>query len=64
MNWITVAWPMLAAACLTLGLIELRIGVGPRPRAPRLLFALSAFAVAAIAEKIALAALKGDKTLV
>jgi len=49
MNWITVTWPMVAAACLTLGLIELRIGVGQRPRAPRFLFALSAFAVAAIA---------------
>jgi hypothetical protein len=49
MNWITVTWPMVAAACLMLGLIELRIGVGQRPRAPRLLFALSAFAVAAIA---------------
>jgi two-component system, LuxR family, sensor kinase FixL len=49
MNWTTVTWPMVAAACLTLGLIELRIGVGQRPRAPRLLFALSAFAVAAIA---------------
>ena len=49
MNWITITWPMVAAACLTLGLIELRIGLGQHPRAPRLLFALSAFAVAAIA---------------
>ena len=48
MNWITVSWPMVAAACLTLGLIELRIGFAEPPRAPRLLFALSAFTVACI----------------
>jgi hypothetical protein len=59
MNWITVTWPMVAAACLTLGLIELRIGIGQRPRAPRLLFALSAFAVAAIAG-LELALLRAD----
>jgi len=59
MNWITVTWPMVAAACLTLGLIELRIGVGQRPQAPRLLFALSAFAVAAIAG-LELALLQAD----
>ncbi len=39
---------MVAGACLTLGLIELRIGIAQPPRAARLLFALSAFAVAAI----------------
>jgi two-component system, LuxR family, sensor kinase FixL len=49
MNWITVAWPMVAGACLTLGLIQLRVGLGQTPRAPRLLFALSAFAVANVA---------------
>ena len=49
MNWLTIAWPMVAAACLTLGLIELRIGLTQPPRAARLLFALSAFAVAGIA---------------
>ncbi|HEY5310104.1 MAG TPA: hypothetical protein VIK97_16445, partial [Casimicrobiaceae bacterium] len=59
MNWITVTWPMVAAACLTLGLIELHIGVGQRPRAPRLLLALSAFAVAAIAG-LELALLRAD----
>ena len=49
MNWITVTWPMVAAACLTLGLIELRIGLTQQPpRAARLLFALSAFAVACL----------------
>ena len=47
MNWITVSWPMVAAACLTLGLIELRIGLAQRhQRAARLLFALSACAMA------------------
>jgi hypothetical protein len=40
---------MVAATCLTLGSIELSIGLRQPPRAPRLLFALSAFAVAAIA---------------
>ena len=49
MNWINVTWPMVAAACLTLGLIELRVGIAQPPRAARLLFALSAFAVACIA---------------
>ena len=49
MNWITITWPMVAAACLTLGLIELRIGLGQRPRAARLLFALSACAMAVAA---------------
>ena len=49
MNWMTIAWPMVAAACLTLGLIELSIGLWQRPRAPRLLFALSAFTVACVA---------------
>jgi PAS domain-containing protein len=48
MNWITVTWPMVAATCLTLGLIELRIGLAQPPRAARLLFALSAFTVACV----------------
>jgi two-component system, LuxR family, sensor kinase FixL len=47
MNWITVVWPMVAAANLTLGLIELRIAVAQPPRGARLLLALSAFAMAA-----------------
>jgi two-component system sensor kinase FixL len=49
MNWMTITWPMVAAACLTLGLIELSIGLSRRPRAPRLLFAVSAFTVACVA---------------
>ena len=49
MNWMTITWPMVAAACLTLGLIELSIGLSQRPRAPRLLFAVSAFTVACVA---------------
>lgn len=48
MNWITLTWPMVAGACLTLGLIELRIGIAQPPRAARLLFALSAFTVTAV----------------
>jgi two-component system, LuxR family, sensor kinase FixL len=46
MNWITVCWPMVAAGSLTLGLIELRIGIAHRSLA-RLVFSLSAFVMAA-----------------
>ena len=50
MNWITITWPMVAAACLTLGLVELGIGlVQKHLRAARLLFSLGAFAMAASA---------------
>jgi signal transduction histidine kinase len=49
MSWIAIAWPMVSAACLTLGLIELRLGLAQPPRAARLLFALSALAMAASA---------------
>jgi hypothetical protein len=48
MNWITIAWPMVAAACLTVGLINLGIGLAHPPRAARLLFSLNAFAVASL----------------
>jgi two-component system, LuxR family, sensor kinase FixL len=48
MNWITVSWPMIGAAILTLGLIELRIGLAQPPRAARLLFSLSAFSMAVV----------------
>lgn len=47
MNWMTITWPMVAAICLALGLIELRIGLGKPVDAARLLFSLSAFATAA-----------------
>jgi two-component system, LuxR family, sensor kinase FixL len=46
MNWITIAWPMLAAVCLTLGLLNLTVGLAVPPRAARLLLALNSFAVA------------------
>jgi two-component system, LuxR family, sensor kinase FixL len=50
MNWVTISWPMVAAACLTLGMIELRVGIAQQSqRAARLLFALSACAMAAAA---------------
>ena len=48
MNWITVAWPMVAAACLTLGLMELRIGLSRPVDAARLAFSVSAFATATV----------------
>jgi two-component system, LuxR family, sensor kinase FixL len=48
MTWIDFLWPMVTGACLTLALINLRLGfAGPR-RAAHLCFALSAFAVAFI----------------
>jgi GNAT superfamily N-acetyltransferase len=46
MNWITITWPLVAGAILTLGLIELCIGVAHPPRAARFMFSLSAFAMA------------------
>lgn len=48
MNWITVTWPMVAAACMTLGLIELRIGLTRPVDRARLLFSASAFAAATV----------------
>jgi PAS domain S-box-containing protein len=48
MNWMTITWPMVAAACLTLALVHLRIAFGDGRRAPHLYFSLAALAVAAI----------------
>ena len=48
MNWMTVAWPMVTAACLTLALINLRIAFGDVRRAPHVFFTISALSVAAI----------------
>ena len=48
MNWMTVAWPMVTATCLTLALINLRIAMGDGRRAPHLFFSLGAIAVAAV----------------
>jgi two-component system, LuxR family, sensor kinase FixL len=46
MNWITISWLLVAGAILTLGLIELCIGLAHPPRTARLMFSLSAFAMA------------------
>src|ERR1700741_3372594 len=48
MNWITFLWPMIIGACVTLGLISLRIALNEGRRAPHLFFSFIAFAVAAI----------------
>jgi signal transduction histidine kinase len=48
MTWITVVWPMVAAVCLTLGGINLRIGFSRPVDWARLLFALSAFFTAMV----------------
>jgi two-component system, LuxR family, sensor kinase FixL len=47
MTWITITWPMVAAASLTLGLIELRIGLAEPRTLARLLFSLGALLMAA-----------------
>ncbi|HRD88538.1 MAG TPA: ATP-binding protein [Accumulibacter sp.] len=62
MNWITIVWPMVASACLTLGLIELRIALTRPLDGARLLFSLSAFAAAA-ACGLELAMMRADNTL-
>lgn len=46
MSWIDFTWPMLTGACVTLGLIHLRIGLRRTPGAGHLLFALNALVVA------------------
>jgi two-component system, LuxR family, sensor kinase FixL len=48
MNWINFLWPMVTGTCLTLALINLRLGLGGPMRAAHLLFSLNAFAVAFI----------------
>jgi two-component system sensor kinase FixL len=47
MTWITFLWPMVTAACLTMGLIHLWIGLRRKSGAAHLLFAVTAFGVAA-----------------
>ncbi|HMH12623.1 MAG TPA: ATP-binding protein [Edaphobacter sp.] len=46
MTWMTILWPMVTGACVTMSLINLGIGLRQKPRAPYLLFSLNAFAVA------------------
>lgn len=48
MNWMTIVWPMMAAACLTLALMHLRIAWGADRRGPHVLFAIAAISVAVI----------------
>ncbi len=45
MTWITILWPMVTGACLTMALIHLRTGLRQRPGAAHLLFSLNAFVV-------------------
>lgn len=49
MTWMTIAWPMAIGACLTMGLIQVRVGLRRTPGTAHLLFALNAFVVAAYA---------------
>lgn len=46
MTWITIAWPMAIGACVTMGVIQLRVGLRRTPGTAHLLFALNAFVVA------------------
>jgi two-component system sensor kinase FixL len=48
MSWITIAWSMAAAVCLTLMAIHLVVGIRQGSRA-HLLFAVTAFSAAAMA---------------
>lgn len=48
MNWMTIVWPMMIAACLTLAFINLRIAMGDVKRLPHMFFFVSAVAVAAV----------------
>jgi signal transduction histidine kinase len=59
MNWMTIVWPMMIAACLTLALISLRIAMGDARRLPHLFFFTSAMAVAAVCA-LELAILRAD----
>jgi len=59
MTWIDLLWPMVTGACLTLGLINLRIAFAEKLRAVRLWFSLSAF-WAALASMIELALMRTD----
>ena len=61
MNWIDFLWPMVTGACLTLGLINLRIGFTEKPRTARLLFSLSCFAVALVSA-MELTMMRADST--
>jgi PAS domain S-box-containing protein len=46
MTWITILWPMVTGACVTMALIHLRTGLRQKPGAAHLLFSLNAFVVA------------------
>ena len=47
MTWMSIAWPVATGACVTMGLMQLRVGLRRTPGAAHLLFALNAFVVAA-----------------
>ena len=49
MNWITILWPMVAATCLTMAFINLRLAMSRGRRGPHLFFFTAALAVAALA---------------
>ena len=49
MTWMTILWPMAIGACVTMGLIQLRVGLRRVPGTANLLFALNAFVVAVYA---------------
>ena len=46
MDWMTIAWPMVTAACVTMGAIHLRTGLRRKTGTAYLLFSLNALVVA------------------
>jgi hypothetical protein len=46
MTWITILWPMVTGACVTMVVIQLRVGLRRSPGAAHLLFSLNALLVA------------------
>lgn len=48
MNWMTIIWPMVAGACVTLALINLRVAFGQARRAPHIFFFFASLSVAVV----------------
>ena len=48
MNWIDIAWPMMGAATLTLGVLHLLVWLRARANRARLVFFVAAASVAAL----------------
>src|SRR5947208_2411244 len=49
MPWVTIAWSMVASACLTLALLHLTVWLKDRPNRSHLFFSIAALAVTGVA---------------